>query len=395
MRWFKAAPSAPHSPASPASPGGRRGQIAQAALALLADQPLERLTTREIAAAVGISQPALFRHFASREEILLAVVEQVRGDLEAAVLGLLSAGPGAAPAPLAQCAGLAQALIAYVQRHPGVPRLLFADLALDLPRLRLAVAALVSMPRALVAERVAEAQRQGAARPDADAEAAAALFVALLQGLFLQGALGQVAREQLPARLDAQLALWHAALQPPAALQPTAAPQPAAWAPRPAAPPPPPAPPIPPIPPQLRLLDVRPILAGGVDPLAAILARLGELPPGSRLVVAAPFRPRPLEALLASRGHAVQACGGEAGAWSVTIDAVDAVPLLDLRDLEPPEPLERLVALGRRLGAGEVAMAQLPRAPRWLAPQLQAIGCAAEVVELADGTALVAVQRAA
>jgi hypothetical protein len=38
-------------------------------------------------------------------------------------------------------------------------------------------------------------------------------------------------------------------------------------------------------------------------------------------------------------------------------------------------------------------MALLPRPPRWLAPQLQAIGCVAQVVELADGTALVAVRR--
>jgi hypothetical protein len=61
--------------------------------------------------------------------------------------------------------------------------------------------------------------------------------------------------------------------------------------------------------------------------------------------------------------------------------------------MEPPEPLERLVTLGRQLPPNEVAMALLPRPPRWLAPQLQAIGCVAQVVELADGTALVAVRR--
>jgi hypothetical protein len=283
---------------------------------------------------------------------------------------------------LVQCAELARALIRYVQQFPGVPRLLFADLALDLPRLRLAVSALVSMPRALVAERVGEAQRQGMARPGADPQAAGALFVSMLQGVFLQRALGELELGLMPERLEALIDLWLQALQPSAeqpALAPARLAQPAAS--------------MLLLCPELRLLDVRPILAGGVDPLSAILTALAELPLGSRLVVSAPFRPRPLEALLASRGHEVTAWGGESGAWTIAVGCGNPAPLLDFRDMEPPEPLERLVTLGRQLPPNEVAMALLPRPPRWLAPQLQAIGCVAQVVELADGTALVAVRR--
>lgn len=382
MRWFKAASTESPPPADAAAPVGRREQIARAALALLAELPLERLTTRDIAAAVGVSQPALFRHFATREEILLAVVELARGELEGQVVRLLAPGDGAPKSPLDQCADLARTLIRYVQQYPGVPRLLFADLALELPRLRLAVGALVSMPRALVAERVGEAQRQGSARPGVDPQAAGALFVSMLQGVFLQRALGELEPGQMPARLEALLELWlHALAAGASAPTPALAPwtEPAAARPT--------------LRPELRLLDVRPILASGVDPLSAILAALGELPQGSRLVVSAPFRPRPLEALLASRGHEVTAIGGENGAWTVTVGCGNPAPLLDFRDLEPPEPLERLVALGRKLPADEVAMAHLPRSPRWLFPQLQAIGCSAQVVELADGTALIAVGR--
>lgn len=382
MRWFKAATTESPLPADAAVPVGRREQIARAALVLLAELPLERLTTRDIAAAVGVSQPALFRHFATREEILLAVVELARGELEGQVVRLLAPGDGAPKPPLDQCADLARALIRYVQQYPGVPRLLFADLALELPRLRLAVGALVSMPRALVAERVGEAQRQGMARLGADPQAAGALFVSMLQGIFLQRALGELEPGQMPARLEALIDLWLQAVQLPAD-QPALA----------LAASPPPAAPTLPLRPELRSLDVRPILAGGVDPLSAILAALAELPQGSRLVVSAPFRPRPLEALLGSRGHEVTAVGGETGAWTATVGYGNPAPLLDFRDLEPPEPLERLVALGRHLPADEVAMAHLPRSPRWLFPQLQAIGCSAQVVELADGTALVAVRR--
>ena len=381
MRWFKKVPPDQPDVQDATLALGRREQIARAALNLLADLPLERLTTREIAAAVGVSQPALFRHFATREEILIAVVALAKGELETEVLRLFDPGEAAMP-PLVQCAELARALIRYVQQYPGVPRLLFADLALDLPRLRVAVGALVTMPRALVAERVGEAQRLGMARPGADPQAAGALFVSMLQGVFLQRALGELDPAQMPERLEALIDLWLQAVQFPGDL-----PVPAlAVLPQPAAP-------ALPLRPELRLLDVRPILAGGVDPLSAILAALAELPLGSRLVVSAPFRPRPLEALLASRGHEVTATGGETGAWTVTVGCGNPAPLLDFRDLEPPEPLERLIALGRKLPADEVAVAHLPRSPRWLFPQLQAIGCTAQVVELADGTALIAVGR--
>ena len=39
--------------------------MVEAALRLLGEVPLEGLTTRLVAAEVGVSQPALFRHFRS------------------------------------------------------------------------------------------------------------------------------------------------------------------------------------------------------------------------------------------------------------------------------------------------------------------------------------------
>ncbi len=59
-----------------------------------------------------------------------------------------------------------------------------------------------------------------------------------------------------------------------------------------------------PDPPEARV-DARALLADDVEPLDAILAALAGLPPGGRLVVDAPFRPVPLEAVLTGRGCAV------------------------------------------------------------------------------------------
>lgn len=356
----------------------RREQILAAALDLLAHTPIDGLTTRDIAKAIGVSQPALFRHFRSREAILVAVAERARTALESELVALLGPDAPADRAPLDDCATLGRLLVGYIARHPGLPRLLYADLGGDLPALRMALGRLVSMQRALVAERVAEAVQRGEARSDCDPAAAADLFVAMLQGLPLAARVLDLPPAAWPDRFEAQLCLWLAGLRPTAGA-PQHNPAPLVVA------------------PQLKLaaLDVRPILASGRDPLTDILAALTPLAAGALLVVTAPFRPRPLEALLVGKGHWVTAVGGEGGAWSLLIGVHGAVPIVDLRDLEPPEPLQRAVAMGRGLHAGQGAFVHTPRSPRWLPQQLHAIGCQCDWVELADLSAIAHIRRPA
>ncbi len=365
MEWFGADPA-------------RKEQILAAALDLLATTPIDGLTTRAIADAVGVSQPAIFRHFRSRQEILVGIAERARMAVEGQVVDLLSPGAPVDRSPLDDCAALARILVAHVARYPGLPRLLCADLDPDQPELRAAIGRLVTMQRSLVAERVAEAVRRKLARPGCDAGAAADLFVAMLRGLPISARVAGVPPEQWPDRLEPQLQLWLAALSPVATAQAVALPpaaEPAQLG--------------------LRALDVRPILGHGRDPLADILAVLDTLSPGALLAVTAPFRPRPLEALLANKGHGVTVVDGEAGVFTVLVGVGGPVALVDLRDLEPPEPLQRAVAIGRALGPGQGVFVHTPRNPRWLAPQLDAVGCHCTVAELADGSAVVHVRRAA
>lgn len=55
----------------------RRRQIADAALTVIAEEGLARFTSIAIAQRVGLTDGALFRHFASKDEIVLAAIERV------------------------------------------------------------------------------------------------------------------------------------------------------------------------------------------------------------------------------------------------------------------------------------------------------------------------------
>jgi AcrR family transcriptional regulator len=352
--------------------GERREQILEATLRLLARTSLDALTTRELAADLGVSQPALFRHFVSREALLLAVVAHARSSLEQIAVGVVD-GPGPASA---QLRALGEALLAHVERSPGLPRLLFSSASPAAGPVRDALRHVVGMQAALVAELCRQGQREGDLAAAMDADQAATLFIGMIQALVLRWEIGARA-EPLAARFPALFELWlHgvAADGAPVAL-PSAEPPPArAQAP-------------------LAVLDVRSILARGVDPLSAILAALAPLPSTGLLLVEAPFRPAPLLALLARRGHAVSCEEIAPDHWLVEVVVGGAPAVEDLRDREPPEPLERALAVAAALAPGQVWIARLPRFPRLLVPHLRERGVEHAILERPDGAAVLRVWR--
>lgn len=354
----------------------RRGQILEATLRLLADTPIEALTTRELAAELGVTQPALFRHFSSREAIFVEVVEHARGELEAIASRVLARGGRATEVLRA----LGDALLTHAEAAPGLPRLLFASATAKPGRVREALRAVVGMQAALAAELVRQGQGEGDVAASIDPAHAATLFVGAIQGLVLRWEIGGRS-EPLAAGFAPLFDLWlHGVASRPRAASSSAA---SAAAPRgegAAA---------------IVKLDVRPILARGVDPLTAILAVIDALPPAGVLSIEAPFRPSPLLALLARKGHAATCEGLARDHFVVDVVKGGAPAIEDLRDLAAPEPMERVLVAGAALAPGEVFVALLPRFPRLLVPRLDERGLSHAIEERADGAAILRLTRPA
>ena len=169
----------------------RQASLVQAAVQLAAERSPAEVTTADLAQAVGISQGAVFRHFASKEAVWLAVLDWATEQL----LGELNAAAAGAPHPLAALQAVFKAHVDFVIRHPGVPRLIFQELqhAGDTP-LKAQVRGLMQRYRALVMGWLAQARSQGQLQPQADLEAATVLFIGAVQGLVMQALVsGQVA----------------------------------------------------------------------------------------------------------------------------------------------------------------------------------------------------------
>jgi len=357
----------------------RRPQIADAILQLLATNTVDAITTRRIAEVVGISQPALFRHFPSRDDLLVAAVDRVREFI----------GPLADQAILRGGVDgirfMATGMFERVSLTPGLPRLLFFAGATSgsptqdqCPKFNQSLRLLVSMQRNLVAELLRDStlELNYTGSPDL----AARIFVGLMQGTIIQRRFGDVDALGPAEVADLIVNFWLQGLHSlpeirAAEILEREDPQAALIQAEGAAP--------------LQSLDVRPVLEGGVDPLSKILQVLEGLPPMGVLQVTAPFKPTPLISLLEGKGHRVQAHQVDAQLWILSIFGQSAADVVDLREMEAPEPMEQCLLAAAALTSGGSYLAMLPRIPQLLLPRLEERGIRYQYLEQADATALI------
>lgn len=99
-------------------------EIRQHALAQVADGGGSALSLNAIARAMGMSGPAIYRYYASREELLAALVTDGYGELAEVVRA--AAATGARRAPARRLAQVAQAYRAWALENPYRYELLFS-----------------------------------------------------------------------------------------------------------------------------------------------------------------------------------------------------------------------------------------------------------------------------
>jgi AcrR family transcriptional regulator len=98
----------------------RRREIADAALKVIAGQGLARFTSKAIAREVGVSDAALFRHFARKEDIVLAVIDRVEEIL-------FEGFPPPDPDPIDRLGHFFQQRVAVIRDNPGVAQLVGSE----------------------------------------------------------------------------------------------------------------------------------------------------------------------------------------------------------------------------------------------------------------------------
>jgi TetR/AcrR family transcriptional regulator len=146
-------------------PGERRLQILQILAEMLQNPRGERVTTAALAAKIGVSEAALYRHFASKAQMfegLIAFIEQT-------VFGLINQINQKEESGLAQVKGIVQMLLVFAEKNPGMVRVLLGDALLqEDDRLQERIHQVLDRVEASLKQALRIAQSQGSDNSQAD-----------------------------------------------------------------------------------------------------------------------------------------------------------------------------------------------------------------------------------
>jgi len=136
-------------------PGERRLQILQALATMLQQPDAERITTAVLARHLGISEAALYRHFASKAQMFDGLIEFI----ETSVLGMVQHLTDQHPDPLDQARRLVWGLMQFAETNPGMCRVMVGDaLVHENPRLNERMALFFDKLESALKLRLREAQ---------------------------------------------------------------------------------------------------------------------------------------------------------------------------------------------------------------------------------------------
>jgi TetR/AcrR family transcriptional regulator len=114
----------------------RRQQILETLARELEIHPGSRITTASLAQAVGVSEAALYRHFASKAKMFEALIDFA----EESVFGLINTIMSQEKNTINRCEKIVKLLLSFSEKNPGITRILLGDaLVGENERLRLRV----------------------------------------------------------------------------------------------------------------------------------------------------------------------------------------------------------------------------------------------------------------
>ena len=190
-------------------PGERRVQILQTLAAMLQQPGGERVTTAALAARLGVSEAALYRHFASKAQMFEGLIDFIEQSLMALVRQVQEReAPG-----VQQAARIVTMVLHFAEKNPGMTRVMTGEaLVLENERLQERMNLLFDKIESVLRQTLREGASPSAwtaastSTPAADAQVKASLMMAFALGRLQQFARSGFKRPVM-LHLDACLAL--------------------------------------------------------------------------------------------------------------------------------------------------------------------------------------------
>ena len=161
----------------------RRQQILEALARELESRPGARITTARLAEVVGVSEAALYRHFASKAKMFEALIEFS----EESVFGLANRVLSEESEATRRCERILTMLLTFSDRNPGITRVLLGEaLVGEHERLRARVAQFFNRFETQLKQILREGEQVTDLELRANVAATANLLMAVVEGRMTQ-----------------------------------------------------------------------------------------------------------------------------------------------------------------------------------------------------------------
>ncbi|RUO49012.1 nucleoid occlusion factor SlmA [Pseudidiomarina donghaiensis] len=161
----------------------RKQDILAALAAMLETNPGQRITTARLAAEVGVSEAALYRHFASKAKMFEGLIDFT----EDAILSRINQITENEKDTVARCELIVRLVLTFVERNPGITRILTGDALLgEHDRLRARVLGIFEKVEANIKQVLRERRLREQVRGGLDEGILANLVMAYAEGKIAQ-----------------------------------------------------------------------------------------------------------------------------------------------------------------------------------------------------------------
>lgn len=161
----------------------RRQLILEALARELEENPGERITTAALSRAVGVSEAALYRHFASKAKMFEGLIDFAEESIFARINQIMQEPLEARQ----RCNQLLYLVLAFSDKNPGITRVLLGDaLVGETERLLIRVSQFFTRLETQLKQILREGEMRSEASSKVEASVAANLMLALAEGLMHQ-----------------------------------------------------------------------------------------------------------------------------------------------------------------------------------------------------------------
>jgi len=157
----------------------RKQSILHALAHELEKKPGERITTAQLARAVGVSEAALYRHFPSKAKMFEGLIEFIEETIFSLVTRILDDEKDA----MKRCEKILALILGFADRNPGMTRILVGDaLTGEKSRLRERIMQFYDRIEMQLKQVLREARLQGLEISDEDVASQSRLLLAVVEG---------------------------------------------------------------------------------------------------------------------------------------------------------------------------------------------------------------------